>query len=83
MPNSGTLSASALGNVKLFTVEARFRESDVFRHLFEGVVARAWRPAWSRGEGFAVHAGVMEADANGIPPWAGDWIAVEIEKLGS
>src|SRR6266545_3167807 len=29
----------------------RFRESDVFRHLFEGVVARAWRPAWSRAKG--------------------------------
>src|SRR5262245_61805999 len=28
----------------------RFRESDVFRHIFERVVAAAWRPVWSRAK---------------------------------
>jgi transposase len=42
----------------------RFRESDVFRHVFEGVVQRCMTEGLVRGEGFAVDASVVKADAN-------------------
>jgi transposase len=42
----------------------RFRESDVFRHLFEGVVAACMAAGLVKGEGFAVDASVMEANAS-------------------
>ena len=48
----------------------RFRESDVFRHVFEGVVQRCMNEGLVRGEGFAVDASIIKADANrtrGIP----------------
>src|ERR1700744_5901256 len=38
----------------------RFRESDVFRRLFEGVVAACMAAGLVKGEGFAVDASVME-----------------------
>jgi transposase len=38
----------------------RFRESDVFRHIFERVVATCMTSGLVRGEGFAVDASVME-----------------------
>jgi hypothetical protein len=41
----------------------RFRESDVFRHIFERVVA-ACMVALVKGEGFAVDASVIEANAS-------------------
>jgi transposase len=48
----------------------RFRESDVFRHLFEGVVQRCMAEGLVRGEGFAIDASIIKADANrtrGVP----------------
>jgi transposase len=48
----------------------RFRESDVFRHVFENVVRRCMAEGLVRGEGFAVDASIVQADANrrrGVP----------------
>jgi transposase len=48
----------------------RFRQSDVFRHLFEGVLRRCMSEGLVGGEGFAVDASVVKADANrarGVP----------------
>jgi transposase len=48
----------------------RFRQSDVFRHLFEGVLRRCMSEGLVGGEGFAVDASVIKADANrarGVP----------------
>lgn len=48
----------------------RFRESGAFRHLFESVVQRCMAEGLVGGEGFAVDASVVKADANrtrGIP----------------
>ena len=42
----------------------RFRESDVFRHLFERVVAACMAAGLVKGEVFAVDASVMEANAS-------------------
>jgi transposase len=42
----------------------RFRESDVFRHVFERVVATCKASGLVKGEGFAVDASVMEANAS-------------------
>ena len=42
----------------------RFSESDVFRHLFETVVERCIGEGLVGGEGFAVDASLIEADAN-------------------
>src|SRR5271155_3874638 len=42
----------------------RFRESDLFRRLFEEVVARCMRAGLVGGEGFAIDASVIEADAS-------------------
>jgi len=48
----------------------RFRESDLFRQLFEDVVRRCMAEGLVRGEGFAVDASIVQADANrrrGVP----------------
>jgi len=42
----------------------RFRESDILRHLFETVVERCLREGLVGGEGFAVDASLIAADAN-------------------
>jgi transposase len=42
----------------------RFRESDAFRHLFERVVERCMQEGLVGGEGFAIDASVIKADAN-------------------
>ena len=42
----------------------RFRESDIFRHIFERVVAACLVTGLVKGEGFAVDASVMEANAS-------------------
>src|SRR5205809_6140443 len=42
----------------------RFRESDVFRDIFERVVAASMAAGLVRGEGFAVDASVMEVNAS-------------------
>jgi transposase len=55
----------------------RFRESDAFRHVFEGVVRRCMGEGLIRGEGFAIDASIVKADANrrrGVPSEEGiDW----------
>lgn len=54
-----------------------FRESDAFRHLFEGVVQPCMAEGLVRGEGFAIDASIIRADANrtrGVPGEDGvDW----------
>lgn len=42
----------------------RFRQSDVFRRIFERVVAACMTAGLIKGEGFAVDASVMEANAS-------------------
>jgi transposase len=42
----------------------RFRESDAFRYLFESVVERCMKEGLVGGEGFAIDASVIKADAN-------------------
>ena len=48
----------------------RFRESDTFRHVFESVLRRCMIEGLVEGEGFAIDASVVRADANrarGVP----------------
>ena len=48
----------------------RFRQSDAFRHVFESVLRRCVSEGLVGGEGFAVDASVIKADANrtrGVP----------------
>jgi len=55
----------------------RFRESGVFRHLFETVLQRCMKEGLVRGEGFATDASIIKADAQrqrGVPgEEAVDW----------
>jgi transposase len=55
----------------------RFRESETFRHVFEAVLLRCMNEGLVGGEGFAVDASVVRADANrarGVPgAEAVDW----------
>jgi transposase len=54
----------------------RFRDSDIFRHVFEAVVRACMDAGLVKGEGFAVDASVMEADASryhGHAPGEVDW----------
>ena len=55
----------------------RFRESDAFRHVFESVLRRCMTEGLVGGEGFAIDASVVRADANrarGVPGGeAADW----------
>ncbi len=56
----------------------RFRDSDIFRQIFEAVVFACMSAGLVKGEGFAVDASVMEADASryhGKPPDDIDWSA--------
>jgi transposase len=58
----------------------RFRDSELFRHLFEAVVARCIAEGLVGGERFAVDASLIEADANrqnSTPK--GDWDAGAID----
>ena len=58
----------------------RFRDSDIFRQLFEAVVRACMDAGLVKGEGFAVDASVMEADASryhGKAPDEIDWLAPE------
>ena len=61
MPDHSTFSKNRHG---------RFRQSDVFRHRFEGVLRRCMSEGLVGGEGFAIDASVVKADANrarGVP----------------
>jgi transposase len=53
----------------------RFRESDVFRHIFERVVVACMAAGLVKGEGFAVDASVMEANASRYHGKAADEMA--------
>jgi transposase len=58
----------------------RFRESDALRQVFEAVVRACMDAGLVKGEGFAVDASVMEADASryhGVTPEEADWAAPE------
>jgi transposase len=54
----------------------RYRDSDILRHVFEAVVRACMDAGLVKGEGFAVDASVMEADASryhGKTPDEVDW----------
>lgn len=54
----------------------RFRDSDILRHLFERVVSACMEAGLVKGDGFAVDASVMEANASryhGEAPQEIDW----------
>jgi transposase len=58
----------------------RFRESDILRHVFEAVVRACMDAGLVKGEGFAVDASVIEADASryhGRAPDEIDWLVPE------
>jgi len=58
----------------------RFRESDAFRHVFEAVVRACMDASLVKGDGFAVDASVIEADASryhGVTPEEADWSVPE------
>src|SRR5215469_280541 len=58
----------------------RFRDSDILRQLFEAVVKACMNAGLVKGEGFAVDASVMEANASryhGKAPGEIDWSAPE------
>jgi transposase len=42
----------------------RFRDSDLFRHVFENVLTRCMNEGLVGGEGFAIDASIIKADAN-------------------
>src|SRR5881397_2796094 len=61
----------------------RFRESDILRHIFERVVATCMAAGLVKGEGFAVDASVMEANASryhGKAPDELDWSDAQRQK---
>ncbi len=61
----------------------RFRESDILRHSFERVVAACMVAGLVKGEGFAVDASVMEANASryhGKVPNELDWTDAQRQK---
>jgi transposase len=67
VPHHSTFSENRLG---------RFRESDLLRHIFERVVWAAMAMGLVKGEGFAVDASVLEANASryhGKAPDDLDW----------
>jgi transposase len=67
IPHHSTFSANRLG---------RFRESDLLRHIFERIVWSAMAIGLVKGEGFAVDASVLEANASryhGRAPAELDW----------
>ena len=58
----------------------RFRESDLLRMVFERVVGICLASGLIKGEGFAIDASVIEADASryhGVEPEKIDWSSVE------
>ncbi|MDP2732543.1 MAG: IS1182 family transposase [Hoeflea sp.] len=62
----------------------KFRESDLLRHVFEATVERCLREDLVSGEGFAVDASLIPADANksrSLP--ASEWCPEVARKIGS
>jgi transposase len=71
VPNHSTFSVNRHG---------RFRDSDLLRQLFEAVVRACMDAGLVKGEGFAIDASVMEANASryhGKAPGEIDWSAPE------
>ncbi len=71
VPDHSTFSANCHG---------RFRDSDLFRQVFEAVVRASMDAGLVKGEGFAVDASVIEADASryhGKAPDEIDWSVPE------
>jgi transposase len=67
VPDHSTFSVNRYG---------RFRDSDILRHVFEAVVQACMDAGLVKGEGFAVDASVLEADASsyhGKAPDEIDW----------
>src|SRR3954466_4354907 len=59
----------------------RFREGDVFRRMFERVVETCIAAGLVGGEGFAVDASLIQADANKQRPVGRiDWLTRDIER---
>jgi transposase len=74
IPHDSTFSENRLN---------RFRESDILRHIFERVVIAAMVMGLVKGEGFAVDASVMEANASryhGKAPNELDWTEKQRRK---
>jgi len=74
IPHHSTFSENRLG---------RFRESDLLRHVFERVVQAGMTRGLVGGEGFAVDASVIEADASryhGVAPDEIDWTDEQRQK---
>jgi hypothetical protein len=74
VPHHSTFSVNRLG---------RFRESEILRHIFERVVATCMAAGLVKGEGFAVDASVMEANASryhGKVPGELDWTDAQRHK---
>ena len=60
VPNHSTFSKNRHG---------RFRQSDAFRHVFEAVLRRCMKEGLVAGEGFAIDASVIKADASRASHW--------------
>src|ERR1700721_1988695 len=74
VPHHSTFSVNRLG---------RFRDSEILRHVFERVVATCMAAGLVKGEGFAVDASVMEANASryrGKAPYELDWTDAKRQK---
>ena len=75
VPHHSSFSVNRLG---------RFRQSEILRHIFERVVATCMAAGLVRGEGFAVDASVMEANASryhGKMPNELDWTARSVKGV--
>ena len=74
VPHHSTFSVNRLG---------RFRESEILRHIFERVVATCMAAGFVKGEGFAVDASVIEANASryhGKAPDELDWTDAQRQR---
>jgi transposase len=74
VPHHSTFSVNRLG---------RFRDSEILRQIFESVVAACMVAGLVKGEGFAVDASVMEANASryhGKAPDELDWTDAQRQK---
>jgi transposase len=61
----------------------RFRESEVFRYVFETVVRSCMAAGLVKGEGFATDASIVRADASRFKAFPGDQIDWTDPKLGT
>ena len=75
IPHHSTFSLNRLG---------RFRESNILRHIFERVVVACMAAGLVKGEGFAVDASVIEANASryhGKAPNELDWTDAQKQRF--